>query len=526
MSTAESTSTTFSERLLMAGRGLLDRIGYVAVAGASAFIVWWVVAEAVTADGVDVWCAWTGWQWTGFVAALAGPALLTAWTGPGLRRSWARRIKPDGETVSLKWLVAIGFVVTLILAVVMFYAQAELLTAPGESAWLLDSSELLDISRSTAFSLGAIGAIAALLVGYRRQKSTEDAHRHEVATTASNLEFERIKQEAEKISNLHDRYAKAVEQLASDNPTIRLGGVYVLSALANDWLIVQDYRQRQICVDMLCAYLRSVPEIATDIAEDHRDEQFLALPKKDQDARKAALEALSDIRTLEVEGGDETTRGPVQELYRTLTVDGPIPLARIDLRGVTLRGLDLRHARLAYLSLVGADLSGANLEDADLTEVDLTNSTMDDVILRQAMLNRTNLTGANLERVDLTEAIIIHANLKVATITTAESVFSGTLFCAILIGVRISEAWLVELQGVGVVMDQITLNDASPNMSGILSADPGMQQLMHDKREFNRVSRLIDCRDLEMNTTVEELMLAASLRINYSWEDGEAQESA
>ena len=83
-------------------------------------------------------------------------------------------------------------------------------------------------------------------MGYRRQKSTDDAHQqeldkhaHEVQKHADevdaarkNLALERDKQRAEQISKLHDRYAQAVEQLADDKVTIRLGGVYVLAALA------------------------------------------------------------------------------------------------------------------------------------------------------------------------------------------------------------------------------------------------------------------------------------------------------
>ena len=108
-------------------------------------------------------------------------------------------------------------------------------------------------------------------MGYRRQKSTDDAHQqeldkhaHEVQKHADevdaarkNLALERDKQRAEQISKLHDRYAQAVEQLADDKVTIRLGGVYVLAALAEDWRARDNYRQQQVCVDMLCSYLRS-----------------------------------------------------------------------------------------------------------------------------------------------------------------------------------------------------------------------------------------------------------------------------
>ena len=50
---------------------------------------------------------------------------------------------------------------------------------------------------------------------------------------------------------LNERFATAAEQLGSDKPAVRLAGVYAMAGLADDW-----EENRQICVDVLCAYLR------------------------------------------------------------------------------------------------------------------------------------------------------------------------------------------------------------------------------------------------------------------------------
>lgn len=314
----------------------------------AAFICWWIVAEALTPDGVDVRWDW-GWrQWIAFGVGLLVPGLLAGWKAPELRKWWFKHVKPDGETLSLKWLVGLGLFGTLVVAASLIYWQAELLTLDGESVSSVDSPELLDITRSTAFSLGAIGAIAALLVGYRRQKSTEDAHQqeldkhaHEVQKHADevdaarkNLALERDKQRAEQISKLHDRYAKAVEQLADDKVTIRLGGVYVLAALAEDWRERDNYRQQQVCVDMLCSYLRSAEykavesESASGEASDQIDWDKL---KADQPVRKAALECLSEIKRREVEGPEGVLARGVGELrkfaYGSLGISPPTATA-------------------------------------------------------------------------------------------------------------------------------------------------------------------------------------------------------
>ena len=51
---------------------------------------------------------------------------------------------------------------------------------------------------------------------------------------------------------LNERFNTVAEQLGSDKPpAVRLAAVYAMAGLADDW---QDHRQ--MCVDVLCAYLR------------------------------------------------------------------------------------------------------------------------------------------------------------------------------------------------------------------------------------------------------------------------------
>ena len=79
-------------------------------------------------------------------------------------------------------------------------------------------------------------------------------------------------QEKEKNENDHtrqvyaerrSRYTKAIEQLADEKATIRLGGIYTLVGLVDEWLAddsLQPYEQRkegQIIINNLCSYIRS-----------------------------------------------------------------------------------------------------------------------------------------------------------------------------------------------------------------------------------------------------------------------------
>jgi Pentapeptide repeats (9 copies) len=58
--------------------------------------------------------------------------------------------------------------------------------------------------------------------------------------------------------DLRSRFAQVVTLLSDpDKPTTRQAGVYALGALADDWTNHGRLDERQVCVDVLCGYLRS-----------------------------------------------------------------------------------------------------------------------------------------------------------------------------------------------------------------------------------------------------------------------------
>ncbi|MCX4617950.1 pentapeptide repeat-containing protein [Streptomyces mirabilis] len=90
-----------------------------------------------------------------------------------------------------------------------------------------------DVLKVTVTVLTLIGAVLAGVYAYRKQRLSEgDATRADASHRA-------------------DRYTTAAEQLGHDQAAVRLAGVYALARLADDWA-----EQRQVCIDVLCAYLR------------------------------------------------------------------------------------------------------------------------------------------------------------------------------------------------------------------------------------------------------------------------------
>ncbi|MBT2449670.1 pentapeptide repeat-containing protein [Streptomyces sp. ISL-43] len=90
-----------------------------------------------------------------------------------------------------------------------------------------------EVIRTTLATLAFAAAVLAGVYAYRKQRLAEgDADRADD-------------------NQLAERYTTAAEQLGHAQAAVRLAGVYAMTRLADDWI-----EQRQVCINVLCAYLR------------------------------------------------------------------------------------------------------------------------------------------------------------------------------------------------------------------------------------------------------------------------------
>lgn len=59
------------------------------------------------------------------------------------------------------------------------------------------------------------------------------------------------------VRDLRTRFTTATEQLANTTDTIQQAGAYSLASLADDWLSLNNQQEAQVCIDVLCTYLRT-----------------------------------------------------------------------------------------------------------------------------------------------------------------------------------------------------------------------------------------------------------------------------
>ena len=99
-----------------------------------------------------------------------------------------------------------------------------------------------------------------------------------IAKEREKIEADKAKNEQDHIRQVHaerrSRYTTAIEQLSSDKASIRLGGVYSLVGLVDEWLadekiipnIEERRKEAQVIINNLCAYIRS-PFLLAERAE-------------------------------------------------------------------------------------------------------------------------------------------------------------------------------------------------------------------------------------------------------------------
>jgi len=138
------------------------------------------------------------------------------------------------------WQLALWLVLALLVAAGAGFLLWWGLGRPDFRGGTLNPRERLELIKIALAVTGGIGGVVALVVAYRRQRLNEAEHR-----------LKEVEHRRDETKLFNERYASAVDQLGSDKAAIRLGGVYAMAGLADDW-----EAGRQKCIDVLCAYLR------------------------------------------------------------------------------------------------------------------------------------------------------------------------------------------------------------------------------------------------------------------------------
>lgn len=147
----------------------------------------------------------------------------------------------------------------------------------------------IDIQPGQGTAVGGAAVLGAAIITYFGANQTRQSHEKtaEAQLEADRDELRHAKQHAAKVAaaadrafsaqqreieaatrrdevrDLRSRFDSATARLAADGLAPRLSGVYALAAVADEWFSFGSPIERQICIDVLCAYLRT-PLSSTD----------------------------------------------------------------------------------------------------------------------------------------------------------------------------------------------------------------------------------------------------------------------
>ena len=286
------------------------------------------------------------------------------------------------------------------------------------ASWLAGSSlgnlppsqrvQALDDARGRLLQLSA-GIVAVGALFYNARNHTISRRAYELAERGQ----------------VTDRYAKAVEQLASGATEVRLGAIYALERIARD-----SPEDHQTVIDVLCAFVRNYSPPSTE-ADVDRD-----------DGVRTAVEI----------------QAAMQVIGRRNTSHDQAPL---DLRNAKLRGLELFDADLSGCYMPNADLSHCSfhrvgLRDARLMWIDFNNSHLVDVDMSGCLLTRSSFQEAYMEQVDLAGANLSdYSNLS-----------ESTMRCVSLEGAKLEDATFSRTS-----MEEMNLADVDLAVTDLSGAD-------------------------------------------------------
>ena len=157
------------------------------------------------------------------------------------------------------------------------------------------------------------GIIAVLTLLQTNWKNQGD--RLKIDADIKKNEQDAEKNERDHIRQVHaerrSRYTKAVEQLANEKASVRLGGIYTLVGLADEWLaddsLAKDKQREegQIIINNLCSYIRSPFPLAEKIEEYEARKELEKLQKSESEKLSEEESSLLQVLLKRFEDSDE-----------------------------------------------------------------------------------------------------------------------------------------------------------------------------------------------------------------------------
>ncbi|MEU9959516.1 pentapeptide repeat-containing protein [Streptomyces sp. NPDC050982] len=189
-----------------------------------------------------------------------------------------------------------------------------------------------------------------------------------------------------------NRFNAAINNLGSTSLDVRLGGIYALGRIMDD-----SARDHPTVVSVLSAYLRTHAAVLTGDKRPHTEASRQSSPEADV---QAVMTVLGNRRS-DLDRGDPidlrrtSLRGVQLDRHPNVILFREAVLSDADLGGSSLLNLDLRGAWLDRVNLTGAALTGSRLDNAFMYGANFAYADVSGSHFNGADLHEANLTGTH-----------------------------------------------------------------------------------------------------------------------------------
>jgi len=388
----------------------------------------------------------------------------------------------DDLTELRLWLVRliVGFIVLVILAGLPFLWWLNVTplqqvegTLEVKDFFALKNQAIKSVIEAIKIIATVFGGIAILLNVYYGAKRTKALEKNAIAATQNAFAATKNAELAEQ-GQITERFTKAIEQLGSDNLSIRLGGIYALERIAKD-----SVRDHWTIMEVLSAFVRENAPLKEDLeAKKAEGEQ------QPQKLRTDIQAALTIIGRRDPEKDPENQRLDLSKV----NIAGA-ELMKAQLQGANLSEANLQEANLIDANLQGANLGGTNLKGAWLHEANLQKAYLNEANLQEAELSSTYLKAASLNKANLQRADLRVAKLQGANLSEAD-LRGANLSSTDLQGAYLNKA---NLQGTDVSTARVQgASFYKANLQGAnIGGDRNLTRQQIESANVDRITRLL-----------------------------------
>ena len=356
------------------------------------------------------------------------------------------------------------------------------------------------------------------------------------------IEADKAKNEQDHIRQVHaerrSRYTTAIEQLSSDKASIRLGGVYTLVGLVDEWLaddktipnIEERRKEGQVIINNLCAYIRSPFLLAErteqlnepyakdlqknfggDIEKFNEDKQYFAQEKAAlEEERQVRQSIIKEIREHLSKNYSESSSwsdfdydfSHAHFFYPVNFNNSYFGTSIVNFSGATFTQADFIGVTFAWTNFIGVTFAWANFSRATFTQgADFFGATFTRANFSKATFTRANFSGATFTEgayfsgatfteTDFSETTFVQAYFSGATFTQ-EANFSGAKFTK---GAYFSEATFTHANFFGATFTQeanfseATFTEGAYFSGAIFHSEPSFTDILGKARFSHKVA--------------------------------------